>query len=29
MTPEQFSGFIREEIDVNKRILAAAGVKPQ
>ena len=29
MTPEQFSAFIREEIDVNKRILAAAGVKPQ
>jgi tripartite-type tricarboxylate transporter receptor subunit TctC len=29
MTPEQFSAFIREEIDVNKRILSAAGVKPQ
>ena len=29
MSPEQFSAFIREEIDVNKRILAAAGVKPQ
>jgi tripartite-type tricarboxylate transporter receptor subunit TctC len=29
MTPEQFSAFVREEIDVNKRILAAAGVKPQ
>jgi tripartite-type tricarboxylate transporter receptor subunit TctC len=29
MTPEAFSGFIREEIDTNKRILAAAGVKPQ
>jgi tripartite-type tricarboxylate transporter receptor subunit TctC len=29
MAPAEFSAFIREEIDVNKRILAAAGVKPQ
>jgi tripartite-type tricarboxylate transporter receptor subunit TctC len=29
MSPAEFSAFIREEIDVNKRILAAAGVKPQ
>ncbi len=29
MSPVEFSAFIREEIDVNKRILAAAGVKPQ
>jgi tripartite-type tricarboxylate transporter receptor subunit TctC len=29
MSPGEFSAFIREEIDVNKRILAAAGVKPQ
>jgi tripartite-type tricarboxylate transporter receptor subunit TctC len=29
MSPAEFSTFIREEIDVNKRILAAAGVKPQ
>jgi tripartite-type tricarboxylate transporter receptor subunit TctC len=29
MSPGDFSAFIREEIDVNKRILAAAGVKPQ
>ena len=29
MSPSEFSAFIREEIDVNKRILAAAGVKPQ
>jgi tripartite-type tricarboxylate transporter receptor subunit TctC len=29
MSPADFSAFIREEIDVNKRILAAAGVKPQ
>jgi tripartite-type tricarboxylate transporter receptor subunit TctC len=29
MSPGDFSAFIREEIDVNKRILTAAGVKPQ
>ena len=29
MSPEEFSRFIREEIEVNKRLLAAAGVKPQ
>jgi tripartite-type tricarboxylate transporter receptor subunit TctC len=29
MSPQGFTAFIREEIDVNKRILAAAGVKPQ
>jgi tripartite-type tricarboxylate transporter receptor subunit TctC len=29
MSPAEFSAFIREEIDVNKRVLAAAGVKPQ
>ncbi len=29
MSPEQFSKLVREEIDANKRILAAAGVKPQ
>ena len=29
MSPGDFSAFVREEIDVNKRILAAAGVKPQ
>jgi tripartite-type tricarboxylate transporter receptor subunit TctC len=29
MSPAEFSAFIREEIDVNKRILSAAGVKPQ
>jgi hypothetical protein len=29
MSPQTFTAFIREEIDVNKRILAAAGVKPQ
>ena len=29
MSPAEFSAFIREEIDVNKRILTAAGVKPQ
>ena len=29
MSPPEFSAFIREEIDVNKRILSAAGVKPQ
>jgi tripartite-type tricarboxylate transporter receptor subunit TctC len=29
MSPEQFTGMVREEIDSNKRILAAAGVKPQ
>jgi tripartite-type tricarboxylate transporter receptor subunit TctC len=29
MSPAEFAAFIREEIDVNKHILAAAGVKPQ
>ena len=29
MSPEQFSKLVREEIDNNKRLLAAAGVKPQ
>jgi tripartite-type tricarboxylate transporter receptor subunit TctC len=29
MSVQEFTAFIREEIDVNKRILAAAGVKPQ
>jgi tripartite-type tricarboxylate transporter receptor subunit TctC len=29
MSPEAFTAFVREEIDTNKRILAAAGVKPQ
>jgi tripartite-type tricarboxylate transporter receptor subunit TctC len=29
MSPAEFTAFIRDEIDVNKRILAAAGVKPQ
>ena len=29
MSPAEFSAFIREEIEVNKRILSAAGVKPQ
>jgi tripartite-type tricarboxylate transporter receptor subunit TctC len=29
MSPEEFSRFIREEIEINKRLLAAAGVKPQ
>ena len=29
MSPEEFSRFIGEEIEVNKRLLAAAGVKPQ
>ena len=29
MSPEQFAKLVREEIDNNKRLLAAAGVKPQ
>lgn len=29
MAPAQFSKLVREEIDTNKRLLAAAGVKPQ
>ena len=29
MSPEQFAAMVREEIDTNKRLLAAAGVKPQ
>ncbi len=29
MSPEQFSKLVRDEIESNKRILAAAGVKPQ
>jgi tripartite-type tricarboxylate transporter receptor subunit TctC len=29
MSPEEFSAFVREEIAVDKRVLGAAGVKPQ
>ena len=29
MSPEQFSKLVRDEIDNNKKILAAAGIKPQ
>jgi tripartite-type tricarboxylate transporter receptor subunit TctC len=29
MSPEQFAKLVREEMDSNKRLLAAAGVKPQ
>jgi tripartite-type tricarboxylate transporter receptor subunit TctC len=29
MSPQEFSKLVREEIDTNKRVLAAAGVKPQ
>jgi tripartite-type tricarboxylate transporter receptor subunit TctC len=29
MSVEQFAAFVREEIDTNKRVLSAAGVKPQ
>jgi tripartite-type tricarboxylate transporter receptor subunit TctC len=29
MSVEQFGAFVREEIDTNKRVLSAAGVKPQ
>jgi tripartite-type tricarboxylate transporter receptor subunit TctC len=29
MSPAEFTAFIREEIEVNKHLLAAAGVKPQ
>jgi tripartite-type tricarboxylate transporter receptor subunit TctC len=29
MSPQQFSKLVRDEIDSNRRILAAAGVKPQ
>jgi tripartite-type tricarboxylate transporter receptor subunit TctC len=29
LSPEQFATLVREEIDTNKRLLAAAGVKPQ
>ena len=29
MSPEQFTKLVREEIETNKKILAAAGVKPQ
>lgn len=29
MSPEQFAKLVREEVDTNKRLLAAAGVKPQ
>jgi len=29
MSPEQFSKLVQDEVEANKRILAAAGVKPQ
>jgi hypothetical protein len=29
MSPQEFSKLVREEIDANRRILSAAGVKPQ
>ena len=29
MSPQEFSSLVREEIDNNKRLLTAAGVKPQ
>jgi tripartite-type tricarboxylate transporter receptor subunit TctC len=29
LSPQEFSKLVREEIDTNKRVLAAAGVKPQ
>ncbi len=29
MSPEQFSKLVRDEIEANRKILAAAGVKPQ
>ena len=29
MSPDQFAKLVRDEIDANKRVLAAAGVKPQ
>jgi tripartite-type tricarboxylate transporter receptor subunit TctC len=29
LTPAQFAKLVREETDENKRLLAAAGVKPQ
>jgi tripartite-type tricarboxylate transporter receptor subunit TctC len=29
MTPEQFDAYIREELEVNAKIAAAAGIKPQ
>lgn len=29
MSPEQFAKLVREEIDTNKKLLAAAGVQPQ
>jgi tripartite-type tricarboxylate transporter receptor subunit TctC len=29
MSPHEFSKLVRDEIDANKRVLAAAGVKPQ
>lgn len=29
MSPQQFAKLVREETDTNKRLLAAAGVKPQ
>jgi len=29
MSPEQFSKLVRDEIEANKKVLAAAGVKPQ
>lgn len=29
MSPEQFAKLVRDEMDSNKRLLAAAGVKPQ
>jgi len=29
MSPEQFSKLVRSEIEANKKVLAAAGVKPQ
>ena len=29
MSPEEFSKLVREEMETNKRLLAAAGIKPQ
>jgi tripartite-type tricarboxylate transporter receptor subunit TctC len=29
MSPSEFAKLVREEIDANKRVLAAAGIKPQ